>query len=394
MNRQRSCVVFVTISPQGFLQLEGAQMAVAVRNAVHTETALDAYIATLDSNADSPAWNFLRKAYESNRILSAANTAELIEQIEKLFSEYENILLEFAGGMNTLKHLIPVKRKYGKRFRIVASVWYYRNGTWLGGICSFVFAILYLKYVDRVIFGCPYAARNFTFSSLLFRKGRACIMPLAGTSSDEGDIDTAWKILSERNLGEVLQDKSVFKIVYMAQFRRLKNHVWLTKALLPVIKEHRNIHVIYCGAEGDVSFEQIRSLARAEHLESNFHMPGRLPYEAIPTILKNVDCAIVPSYTETYGFTYVEPMMFGVPVIGTRIGVGEYAIQDYFNGFSFSLSSPEDFRYKVRFLVENRDMTYRMGQNAKRFADETYSMSRVALMRVSLYQSILGLRKD
>ena len=377
MNSQRSCVVFVTISPQGFLQLEGAQMAVAVRNAVHTETALDAYIATLDGNGDSPAWKFLRKSYENNRILSAANTTALVAQIEKLFSEYENILLEFAGGMNTLKHLIPVKRKYGKRFRIVASVWYYRNGTWLGGICSLVFAILYLKYVDRVIFGCPYAARNFTLSSLLFRNGMACIMPLAGTSSDEGDIDTAWKILSERNLGEVLQDKSVFKIVYMAQFRRLKNHVWLTKALLPVIKEHRNIHVIYCGAEGDVSFEQIRSLARAEHLESNFHMPGRLPYEAIPTI-----------------FTYVEPMMFGVPVIGTRIGVGEYAIQDYFNGFSFSLSSPEDFRYKVRFLVENRDMTYRMGQNAKRFADETYSMSRVALMRVSLYQSILGLRKD
>ena len=56
MNSQRSCVVFVTISPQGFLQLEGAQMAVAVRNAVHTETALDAYIATLDANGDSPAW--------------------------------------------------------------------------------------------------------------------------------------------------------------------------------------------------------------------------------------------------------------------------------------------------------------------------------------------------
>lgn len=390
MDGKRNCVVFLTVSPQGFLQLEGAQMAVAVRNAVHAEMELDSYIATLDANGDSPAWRFLGKSYESNRILSASNTAALVAKIEKLFSGYENVLLEFAGGMKTLKHLIPVKREYGDRFRIVASVWYYRNGTWLGGICSLIFAVLYLKYVDRVIFGCPYAARNFTLSSLLFRKGKVCIMPLAGTSSDEGDAEVAWKILEGRNLGELLKDKDAFKIVYMAQLRRLKNHIWLTKVLLPVMKAHQNIHVIYCGAEGDVSFEQIRNLARAECLESRFHLPGRLPYESVPTILKNVDCAIVPSRTETYGFTYVEPMMFGVPVIGTRIGVGEYAIQDYFNGISFSLSSSEDFQRKIRFLVENRDITCRMGQNAKRFADETFSMCRVALMRVDLYKSILG----
>ena len=389
MDGKQNCVVFLTVSPQGFLQLEGAQMAVAIRNAVYAEMESDSYVATIDANMDSPAWSYLRKSYESNRILSAANSTALVKKIEKLFFDYKNVLLEFAGGMNILKHLIPVKMKYGNRFRIVASVWYYRNGTWLGCIWSLIFAILYLKYVDRVIFGCPYAARNFTLSSLLFRKGLACIMPLAGTSSDEGDADAAWNVLSKRNLDGVLQDKSAFKIVYMAQLRRLKNHIWLTKALLPVMKEHQNIHVIYCGAEGEVSFEQIRNLARAEHLESRFYLPGRLPYESVPTILKNVDCAIVPSRTETYGFTYVEPMMFGVPVLGTRIGVGEYAIQDYFNGLSFSLSSPTDFQRKVKFLVENRDITSRMGQNAKRFADEVFSMCHVALMRVDLYKSIL-----
>lgn len=387
----RKCVVFLTMSPRGALQLEAAQMAVAVNTAIRElDREVDSYLATLDANNDTTAWKLVKSAYDDNHILSDSGMVGLMAVIEKLFNEYECVLLEFAGGMQTLKHLIPLKKKYGNRFRIIASVWYYRNGTWLSGICSLMFAVLYLKYVDKVVFGCPYASRNFTLSSLLFRKGNACIMPLAGTSSDEGDEDVAWKILAERKLEGPLKNRRLFKIVYMAQLRPGKNHVWLTKALIPVLKECPDIHVIYCGGEGGVTFEQIKALACTEKLEDRFHLPGRVPYEAVPTILKNVDCSIVPSSTETYGFTYIEPMVFGVPVLGTRVGVGEYAIQDYYNGLSFTRSSIDDFQQKVRFLVRNRELTIKMGENAKRFATEAYTMPRVAAMRASLYREIFA----
>lgn len=390
MNDKSNCIVFMTMSPRGTLQLDGAQMAVAVRTAVHENLGVDVFIASLDSDKNSYAWSLICKDYKADRILNASDMGALILLIDELFSRYANVVLEFTGGYQTLKSLIPLKRRHGTRLRLVASVYYYRNGTCFQGICSFLFSILYLKYVDQVIFGCPYAMRGFTWASFLLRKGKACVMPLAGTSSNEYDSDVAWKILKEKKLDALLLDKTIFKIVYMAQLRPMKNHVWLTKVLLPVMKEKQGIHVIFCGGEAGISFSQIKALAGEEHLEGRFHMPGRMPYETVPEILRNVDCAIIPSCTETYGFTYIEPMLFGVPVIGTRIGVGEYAIQDYFNGISFSLSSPKDLQDKIRFFAENRELVTKMGTNAKKFANEIFSMKCVAEMRVNLYIRLLA----
>lgn len=387
----RRCVIFLTMSPRGILQLEATQMAVALRIAVQkANLGADSYLATLNVNADSPAGRLARSVYDDDHILCGENMARLTEKIKCLFGRYDVVLLEFAGSIHTLRHLILLKRKYGERFRIVASIWSYRHGTWLQWACSFIYAFLYLRYVDRVVFGCPYAARNFTMADLLFRKGKACVMPLAGTSCDDGDDASVWKILDARGLADVLKDNGVFKVVYMAQLRPIKNHIWLTKALIPVMIENPSLHVIYCGGEGGVRFNQIISLARAAKLEDRFHLPGRMPYETVPTIIRQANCSIVPSASETYGFTYIEPMMFGAPVLGTRVGVGEYAIQDYYNGLSFSLSSVEDFRQKIRFLVKNRELAAEMGRNARKFATETFSMPCVAEMRVAMYKDILG----
>ena len=268
-NNQK-CIVFLTFSPQGVLQLEGAQMAVAIRSAVYeSSVGVDIFLATLDANQESPAWRLIRSSYEDTRILSASDMGTLCSRIASLFSRYDSVILEFAGGMKTLKKLIPLKRQYAERLRIVASVWSYRHGTRLQRIASLIFAFFYLKFVDKVIFGCPYAANNFSLSSLLFHKGKACVMPLAGTSANEGDTCTAWNILKEKTLDVLLKDRNSFKVVYMAQLRPIKNHIWLTKALIPVMQKNRNLHVIYCGGEGGIRFDQIKSLARAANLEDS-----------------------------------------------------------------------------------------------------------------------------
>lgn len=391
MKKQNKCVVFVTMSNHGKLQLDGAQMAVELcRTAQGSTGDIDMYTASLNGDNDSMAWRLLRSSCPPNRILCAGTTCELVADIGKLFDDYECVLVEFYGGRTLLKNLIPLKRKYKSRLKIVASVWSYRHGTWRQGLCSLGYFLTYRKYVDMVVFGCPYAARNFTFSSALFRNGRACIMPLSGTADVRQDGADAMNVIREMDLYDLLMDKDSFKLVYMAQLRPIKNHVWLTKALLPVMRENKHIHVIYCGGESGVKKSRILDIAKNGGVAGRVHCPGRIPYEAVPVILRNADCAIIPSISETYGFTYIEPMMFGIPVLGTRVGVGEYAIQDYYNGLTFSLDEPEELCRKVGFLAANRNFTAEMGKNASLFAHETFLMEHVARMRMGLYQRMLS----
>ena len=389
---RKMSVVFLTISHLGKLPLDGAQAAVALYEMARTsDSPLDIYAATLGPSQDTVAWNLLRRTYAEGRILTANDIDGLVGGIEALFAKYDSVLVEFTGGQAILRRLIPLKKKYGSRLKIVASVYSYRHGTRLQWLCSLIYCYLYLRYVDQVVFGCPYAARNFTLSSLLFTRGKACIMPLLGTSANTGDTDLAWNVLSEKGLAGVLKDKDSFKLVYMAELRPVKNHVWLTEALVPIMKIEQNIHVIYCGGGNGAVASQVSAIAKKAGLENRFHLPGRIPYEAVPTVLKNCSCAIIPTCSETYGFTFIEPMMFGIPVLGTRVGVGEYVIQDYINGLSFSFDSPFDLRQKVRFLCKHREETARMGQNAKYFAQELYSMPDVVSARMSLYRDLLEL---
>lgn len=393
LHNKRDCIVFLSMSNRGILGLDGVHMAVALQRAIEeARLPADTFAATLDcGGCESPAWIRLRSAFVDNRILVAGDLSGLADLMVGLLEKYERVLMEFAGGMRVLKSIVvPLKRRYGRRFRIVASVWNYRHGTKWQWLCSFAYFMYYRRYVDMVVFGCPYAARNFAFSSRLFRSGRACIMPLAGTSSDGGDKDRAWKLFAERKLDAVLRDESIFKLVYVAALRPVKNHLWLTTTLLPAMKVCKNLHMVYCGNEVGVKFSQIIEIAGREGLENRFHLPGWIPYEAMPEVLKHCDCAVVPSSSETYGFTYIEPMMFGLPVLGTRVGIGEFAIQDFFNGISFSLDSPDDFAEKVEFLAANRDIVYAMGRNARSMAQNQYSMAKIAEMRVVLYGMALA----
>ena len=78
-------------------------------------------------------------------------------------------------------------------------------------------------------------------------------------------------------------------------------------------------------------------------------------------------------------------MMAGLPILGTRVGAGEYVIRDYETGISFELGSPQTVQRGFRVLVENREATSRMGQTARRLAEIMFSFEEVARMWAGVY---------
>lgn len=395
--QEGKAIVYIAGMRQNGLELDAAQFVVALNAEIEKREYLHRHGKGVDFYAASVfrggeiGWELIKRHMVSERIIKGDNAVEVVAKIRKLFGSYNEVLIEAIGGRSQMRLFVPLKKEFKDRMKLVAAACYFRNGSWLKYIATFYLLPLFMKYVDMVVFGCPYSVRDFPLSTLLFKHSRACIMPLLGVVHQGEDLAGYNEDkLDSIGLKDVLEDDSLFKCVYFAEFRKLKNHLWLTKAILPIVKDNPKLHIIYCGSNDNVIGERVLQLIKSEGVEKQFHIPGRVPREFVPFILKRCNCGIIASRTETYGFTYIEPMLQGLPVLGTRIGVGEYAIQDYSNGFAFDLYSYKVIREKLKYLIENRDLAKSMGETGRRIAIEAFTMSAVDRMRINLYESLFS----
>jgi glycosyltransferase involved in cell wall biosynthesis len=99
-------------------------------------------------------------------------------------------------------------------------------------------------------------------------------------------------------------------------------------------------------------------------------------YKDDPTsIVAEADLVLMCSRSEAFGLVTVEGMKEGKAVVGARAGATSELIRDGFNGLLYTLDDPEDLAAKVRYLLENPDLAKQMGENGRRWADETFSVN-------------------
>ena len=65
-------------------------------------------------------------------------------------------------------------------------------------------------------------------------------------------------------------------------------------------------------------------------------------------------------------------------------------IRDYETGISFELGSPQTVQRGFRVLVENRELTKKMGKTARRLAEIMFSFEEVARMWAGYYLEFIN----
>jgi len=87
----------------------------------------------------------------------------------------------------------------------------------------------------------------------------------------------------------------------------------LLDAVKMAVKQNPRLKLVIAG-EGNL-YGKIRQFCQQNHLEKHIFMSGFR--EDIPAFLKAIDFLVMPSYWEGFGYTAVEAMAAGKPVIGT-----------------------------------------------------------------------------
>jgi len=347
------------------------------------------YFAAFDDGTREGIWAPVRQAIPPESILTGGKFADVLDNIAKVCLESDLTVLHCGGGYHQIRSFIPLKKRFGTKLKIVVTTHSYRHDSWLRPYMSLFQGLLYRIYVDHVIFQCPYAARRFVGGRWFFKRGMASIIPLG--VEEYPTFRSSNEAVPEglESFADELNRKDLFKFIYLAQLRKGKQHLWLLKSLSTLLKMFPKTRIFFVGGDADNQRQALLDVIKNNNLEKQIIMTGQIPRCDVPWVLSRCDCALVPSRAETFGHNYVEPMAAGIPVIGTRVGVAEYAISDYGTGIGFEVGNKEELKLAVQYMLNNPNEAIRMGNAARSYAMQVFSHQRVAEMQAGLSRSLL-----
>lgn len=114
------------------------------------------------------------------------------------------------------------------------------------------------------------------------------------------------------------KDKSRFRFFSLGILTKNKGMDLLIKAFYNNIEKLKQCE-LYIGGDGP-EYTNIKNMIKEYNLEDNIKLLGKLDREAVAKNMNNCDAFVLASRVETFGIVFIEAMIYGKPVIGTRTG--------------------------------------------------------------------------
>lgn len=391
MQRRSNAVVFIAmVYPWG-----GIRHLALLGNAIHEngDRDFDFYLASISREPDRGFWNTVRSVVPESNIIETTAFSDLVSRTLILAEKYERVIVHTGGGWGQTKHYARALRRLdknlAKRISLVGTTHSYRIESWMRIPMSVFQYVLYRLFYRMIVFQCQYAADRFVEGNDLIRRGKGVVIPL-GCEPFPAKTNIAPQTIATKKLDRLLLDEGLFKLVYLAGFRPGKMHVWLVHAIAPVLRNHKEARVLFCGTGNmDVIRATEEAIAR-EGLQEQILLTGQIPRAEVPWLLQHSNCALVPSRAETFGHNFLEPMFAGIPVVGTPVGVGRDIIISGKTGQVFDLHDPSSLAAAVESMVAHPADAARMGQMAKASVENRFRHADVARQLVGLYGRLLA----
>jgi glycosyltransferase involved in cell wall biosynthesis len=113
----------------------------------------------------------------------------------------------------------------------------------------------------------------------------------------------------------------------------------------------------------------------------------------IQKILSCIDIFVMPSIAEGLPNALLEAMSSGKTVVTTKVGGIPEIIKDRFNGLIIPDKNSEMLAKAIKELITDKDLSEKLGENARHFIIENYSIEAVNKKWETLYLSILREKK-
>lgn len=329
----------------------------------------------------------------------------LNEKLKKLANSYKNFNVFFINSSKDLENLVflneidivhcnayrqtnvllRTKKKKGYKFKIILTLHSFMNGTWLKTIFSNFVSFFILNKINCIHFLSTNARDEFLKHNIFISKKVLDITFPLGCNPNEfiniSEPDTEFKeYFSNR------YNKTNFNIIYLANFSRIKNHMYFIKIIMPLLFNNK-IKVWFFG-DGKLLKKIIRYVYRKK-LDKYFEFPGRVNRMYIPYVLQFMDLAVSVSKSETFSHSILEPLFAGIPVISFNVGTAPNLIIDFLTGFNIKKNDAVNFRNKLGLLIQDKYFTKQLGENAKKLVFNYYTWNKIANFYLLIYSKLI-----
>ena len=148
----------------------------------------------------------------------------------------------------------------------------------------------------------------------------------------------------------VLEKREPIKILFLARLIKEKGIFELVEAMETLSTRVENIELIVAGDGSD-----FKLLEQNIDEKSNIQLMGDVQGEEKIELFKQSHIYVLPSYTEGLPISVLEAMLFGLPIITTRVGGLKYFIQEDKMGYLVESKSSQSLVEKIEYLINNRE---------------------------------------
>lgn len=162
--------------------------------------------------------------------------------------------------------------------------------------------------------------------------------------------------------------------------------------LIEAAKKLGDDYVVLIGGSGPLK-EKLNRLIKAYNLEENVKLIGYIKDKDVPNFFCACDIFCFPSIykTEAFGLVQIESMLFGKPIVATRIpGSGVSWVNKHgVSGLNVPICNSDELANAILYIMSNNDTYMKFSKNARKRYYELFTMDMMIDNNINVYEEIL-----
>jgi glycosyltransferase involved in cell wall biosynthesis len=189
-------------------------------------------------------------------------------------------------------------------------------------------------------------------------------------------------------------------ILFVGRFDLRKGADIVLKAFSLLLTSQPDLKLIFVGPDHGLpgpngihlKFGPYRDLLFAKEFKDHVDFRGRMPNREVARLRAQSMVTVVASRWENQGYTVLEAMFQGCPLVSTDAGGCPESVIHGVTGRLAKSEDPKDFAAQLRAMLEDPRAAELMGREARRHVIEQHSATRVAAETLEMYRDIIGSR--
>ena len=151
----------------------------------------------------------------------------------------------------------------------------------------------------------------------------------------------------------------------------------LIRAVYILATEHKLPATLIIAGAGKLEMD-LKNLTKTLNFVKHVIFLGNIKHPEVLKYYAAADIFSRPSLSEGLGVSFIEAMGAGVPVIATPVGGIPDFLRDGETGLFCAVKNPHDLAYKIKQLLEDRELYERIRENGLKLVKEKYDWDIIA----------------